>query len=173
MAERNEGVGVSRRRIIQGAAWATPAVLVATALPAAAATGDPPGTIAFNGTYFTNDNGVNDVLNLVVRHGGPFNADDLRNISVTIQIASANVEAVPASVTGSGWALSSATVSGSNYLYVATYVGAVARYDTATTLVIYWTAKGLAPYPVTAYFVATASSGGTTVSGSDSATRVG
>ncbi|WP_156156048.1 hypothetical protein [Demequina maris] len=30
----NEGAGVSRRRIVQGAAWATPAILIATAAPA-------------------------------------------------------------------------------------------------------------------------------------------
>ncbi|WP_156163906.1 hypothetical protein [Demequina maris] len=32
----NSGAGVSRRRIVQGAAWATPAILLATAAPAAA-----------------------------------------------------------------------------------------------------------------------------------------
>lgn len=171
MAESSSDAGVSRRRIIHAAAWAAPVVLVATALPAAAATGDPPGTLAFNGTFFTNVNGANDQLHLVVFHSGPANADDLRNISVTIRIAAANVEAVPASVTGSNWALSSATVSGTDFLYVATYVGSVAKYNTATPLVILWTARGVAPYPVTAFFVGTASSGGTTVTGSGSATR--
>lgn len=33
--------GVSRRRILQGVAWGTPAVIIATAAPAAAASGDP------------------------------------------------------------------------------------------------------------------------------------
>ncbi len=35
--------GVSRRRILKGVAWGTPAVLIATAAPAAAASDEPPG----------------------------------------------------------------------------------------------------------------------------------
>ena len=49
MAENSSGVGVSRRRIIQGAAWATPAVLIATAAPSAAASPPKLGGLALVG----------------------------------------------------------------------------------------------------------------------------
>lgn len=41
--------GLSRRRVLTGAAWATPAVLIATAAPALAASGDPQGTLTVTG----------------------------------------------------------------------------------------------------------------------------
>ncbi|WP_062462174.1 hypothetical protein [Demequina soli] len=48
--------GVSRRRLVQGVAWATPAILIATAAPAAAASPN----VTFSGLTFTpSNNGVN------------------------------------------------------------------------------------------------------------------
>src|SRR5690242_20179009 len=42
--------GLSRRRVLQGVAWATPAVIVATAAPSAAASAVELGAIAFSST---------------------------------------------------------------------------------------------------------------------------
>ncbi|MDN4472012.1 hypothetical protein [Demequina zhanjiangensis] len=50
MTASNEG-GVSRRRILQGAAWAAPAIVIATAVPAAANSGTVDLAPIVSGTY--------------------------------------------------------------------------------------------------------------------------
>lgn len=49
-ARPDAGIGLSRRRVLQGMAWATPAVVIASATPASAASQDlEPGAIGFAG----------------------------------------------------------------------------------------------------------------------------
>lgn len=58
--------GIDRRRVIQGALWAAPAIVIATGIPARAASTDPEGQIIvtsaqsqFQGSYFDSTLGSN------------------------------------------------------------------------------------------------------------------
>jgi hypothetical protein len=52
-AGAQHSAGIDRRRVLKGAAWAAPLVVVASAVPAAAASGDPTGQLVFNSSSIT------------------------------------------------------------------------------------------------------------------------
>lgn len=164
----SEESGLSRRRMLTGAAWATPAVLIATAAPAIAASSDPQGVIEFNGSYITNEDAVRYLLNLAVFHAGPWNADDLSEVTVSIVIPAAKVSG-PATVDAPLWTVTGPVVSGANLIYSGIYSGTVAKYVASSPLVLKWD-LGTSPYTLTAQIAASARSGGATVSGTTTLT---
>lgn len=68
-----EGAGISRRRIVQGAAWVTPAIVIAAAAPAAATSLEPDtgALVATLGAYSPNPGNSNQrITTTVARSGG-------------------------------------------------------------------------------------------------------
>lgn len=80
VTERTQDTALSRRRILQGVAWAAPAVIVASATPAAAASVDPtkvlpanelPGTWQFAGDGSSFNDGMYDLKSGMRRIASP------------------------------------------------------------------------------------------------------
>ena len=74
--------GINRRRVLQGAAWAAPAIIIATAAPARAVSGEPPATagLIFNGLYAYSQDGFWDAST---------------GTHLTVIVSQANVQNVP------------------------------------------------------------------------------
>ncbi|WP_156158983.1 hypothetical protein [Demequina gelatinilytica] len=163
--------GVSRRRIVQGAAWATPAVLIATASPPAAAS-QTPGAVSLATSTFV-ASGVNSVLTLVVTNSGVAGSEPLTGTQVTVTVPASQVTAAPVSSSGSGWVLTGPTTSGTSVIYTATYAASIATSTSSTAFALTLAPAGEDPYPLNAALAASATSNGATVTGSRTVTRAG
>ena len=106
---------ISRRRVVQGAMWTAPAVLIATALPAAAGS-LVNGTMTFATGYSLVRNpgtpATYTFTGLALQHTG---GAPITNLSVTIT-SNVNEELTPV-VTGTGWSLGTATANSFVFLY--------------------------------------------------------
>ncbi|WP_156163643.1 hypothetical protein [Demequina subtropica] len=163
--------GVSRRRIVQGAAWATPAVLIATASPPAAAS-QTPGAVSLASSSFV-ASGVNSVLTLVVTNSGVAGSEPLTGTQVTVTVPASQVTATPVSSSGSGWVLTGPTTSGTSVIYTATYAASIATSTSSSDFVLTLAPAGEDPYPLSAALAASATSNGSTVTGNGTVTRAG
>ena len=121
---------VSRRRVLQGAAWATPAVLIASAIPAAAASGAI-GKIAL---YQTSATATATTLyarvsNTYAGDGAPSPDLAVTNVRTEISVPTSRVVLNPLApanaptFTGAGWAYTSAANVGANTVYTFTWQG--------------------------------------------------
>jgi hypothetical protein len=113
---------VSRRRVLQGVAWATPAVLIATAAPAFAASGPRElGAILFvsaGGAQSTADIGFEAYI-AYVGAGEPTPDYPVDNLTVTVSVPTARYDAsrTPAVVGTGDWTFSGpVSTSGANTL---------------------------------------------------------
>ncbi|WP_156155933.1 hypothetical protein [Demequina phytophila] len=152
--------GVSRRRIVQGAAWATPAVLLATSAPAGANNSPELGVPTFTGSKFEASSTVNSALTLIAANEAPTTGQSLSSVEVFITLPKAKVGALVSS-TLNGWVLSGPVDSGTNWLYTATYAAAIAPATPSLALTAVFAPAGDTPYPVTATLTGSAKSGAT------------
>ena len=106
--QRVEGT-VSRRRVVQGALWAAPAVVIATAVPAfAVASGATDGTMTVAGAHtmqrIVSANPRRYVFtDFAVAHGGGTGAE-ITNLKIVITVTSGEAMQVFAAATG-GWTI--------------------------------------------------------------------
>lgn len=120
---------ISRRRVVQGALWAAPVVLVATALPAAAASGV--GTlVAGSGTQARG--GSNNARHLrtgcIVTYSALATNYPVTGLTLTISVPNAhtrgtNTAATIAPGTSTGWSVGTRTNGTPNDLFTFTYGG--------------------------------------------------
>jgi hypothetical protein len=124
---------ISRRRVLQGVAWATPAVVVATAVPSAAASVEL-GAIAFSGTSAYMNSTTLTVTGRFVFVGSS-SALPVTNVVATIVVPTARVTTAAPTPTGAGWTYTGRTTSGSNTLYTFSWASAdLTSVNNATTL---------------------------------------
>lgn len=102
--------GISRRRVIQGAAWSAPAILIATAVPAAAASTDP-GQIALTDVHANLVTNMLTVTASIAWSGDPTNAEV--NPVIASVVVPTTIVASPTPTVGTGyWAYLDTTVEG-------------------------------------------------------------
>ena len=106
--------GVSRRRVIQGAAWATPAVLIATAAPALAAS---PGAAVsgLSAIIYQSGNSANFYCEITANVSGVASGEII-TITAMFDTGAAVINPTDNS---SGWAVTSAAGSGESFMVVA------------------------------------------------------
>lgn len=112
---------VSRRRVIQGAAWSAPAILIATAVPAAAASTDP-GLIALTGV---NANIVTSWLTVnasIAWAGDPTNAE-VNPVVASVVVPTSIVASTTPTVGTGYWAYLDTSVEGANTVFRFQYLG--------------------------------------------------
>lgn len=114
--------GVSRRRVIQGVAWAAPVVVLATAAPALAASMDPV-TVSLTGSTVRSGRAINYTINVNV--AGAAGASLATGFTVTV-----NTLFRP----GGTWGAVPALWSRSNNVF--TYLGPPVMVNTFVTLVL-------------------------------------
>lgn len=128
--------GLSRRNIIQGAAWATPVVLLASAAPALAVSGtNTKGAISlldtdgvYNEKHFT--------LRTQVTYSGSITPPEppVSAVSVEFTLPTSRLgTGVPTIVRGTGWVYVGATVSGSNTIFAFSWTGGALSSTAMTT----------------------------------------
>src|SRR6187402_2489054 len=102
---------ISRRRVVQGAMWTAPAVLIATALPAAAGS-VVNGTMVFKTGYTLARSGPGTdrhylFSNFILTHTG---GAPITGLTITIAVDTGNATLVrPPTITGGDWILVSGT----------------------------------------------------------------
>lgn len=138
MSERDDSPaeGVSRRRVVAGAAWAAPAILVAAAAPAAAANS---GAVAI-AVYTFSQNGVSTVwsasqgANVVTAFKGetrfsvPWDATHpVTSLTLTLTTPAAGLTTTLPTYSGAGWSAIAPTLSGDGLTmtYVFSFTGSV------------------------------------------------
>lgn len=176
--------GASRRRILQGAAWAAPAVVVASAVPATAGSLDPSGTIVFNidppfslGSWYDPSIppfGANRPVYVVqnqIRWAGPFNnGNDVSGILATFRVPKAESTAGAFTILDvqTGWTPVQRTETSTDWVYSSSYgptIGgpnySAGNVTTTTTLSFrVLLNEGAAPSSPGATFIVTASTTG-------------
>jgi len=123
----SEGYGdVSRRRILQGAAWATPAIVLATSVPARAASGDP-GALALTDVGANLTTGFLTATGTVL-YAGSTGSAPVDPVMVSI-VVPASVVANDVPVVGTGfWEYLTTSVEGSNKVFTFRYrMGAISE----------------------------------------------
>lgn len=169
--------GVSRRRILQGAAWATPAILIATASPAMGAVSTlAAGLISpFNvsGTRVFDATSRSIVLDATLTNSTS-GANEVTDVTLRFEFDSALVDpsAVPAIVSGTGWSyVGTGTTSGGQVYYEFSFASDVPSGGTTSPLQVSLDLAGAGDYATTVGVTATgntldASNGVIQVSGS-------
>ncbi|MGC4175667.1 hypothetical protein [Demequina sp.] len=116
---------ISRRRVVQGAVWATPAVLVATALPAAAAS--PPvlgGVVITGASAAMNTANFFVTATLAYAGDGPPHADHpVGTVRFTVTLPTSRVVAGTPGVTALGWSYVGSAPQGANTVYTFAWNG--------------------------------------------------
>ena len=116
---------LSRRRVLVGAAWAAPALVVATAVPAAAASTPVLGALVLastNGSQEATTLSVSAVVTYLGDGQGP--ADHpVSAVTATISVPATRAGAGNGSTSSSGWAFTSRTTSGANVLFTYSWNG--------------------------------------------------
>ena len=130
---------LSRRRIIQGVAWATPAVVIAAATPATAASplvpivGTFPGGLVVSGASANQTESVLTVTSSAVfTTGGQAAAAPVGSVSTVISVPTARVGTGTASTASAGWVYQNKTTSGSNTLFTYQWVAGAVNASTPT-----------------------------------------
>lgn len=132
---------VSRRRVLATAAWAAPAIVIASALPAAAASQPPtPSTLALSSVGLTRSSQLilqplgiayyfNTTASVAVSGGSA------SSLTLTVAYPSNVVAANAVSVTSGGaWQLTGSTVSGTQRVFTFAYSQAVAAGSATPTI---------------------------------------
>lgn len=121
----SEAPGLSRRRLVQGAVWATPAVLIATAAPAAAAS--PP---RLGGLVLTTFRGFQSASTITVStyvsyvgDGAPSPDYPVSTVTATISVPTARVGTGAGSTASAGWTYTSRTDGPTNSVFLFTRTG--------------------------------------------------
>ncbi|WP_143058938.1 hypothetical protein [Demequina mangrovi] len=120
--------GLSRRRIIQGVAWATPAIMVATASPPAAASGPDAATIVLAASQ-SHGTGQNYTVTATVQNG-PNTDESLKNIRLELRSGQSMTVTVP---DGAAWSIVSG--NGTTSVVIALAVEALADSESETVTI--------------------------------------
>lgn len=118
--------GISRRRVLGGIAWATPAIMVATAAPSfAAGSTREPGGLVISGTGIQ-DASVFTVTATTIFNGGatPATAYPVSGITTAISVPTARVAAGAGATAVTGWSYVSRAVSGADTVFTFAWSGA-------------------------------------------------
>ncbi|HEX3931742.1 MAG TPA: hypothetical protein VHW64_13635 [Nocardioides sp.] len=139
MSEQQTRPHVDRRALVRAGVWSVPAVAVAVAAPAVAASGVGTPVLQLNwlsiyGADYTgskagsaeSQTAVQNVWQNGVANGGP----TLTQVTLTVTYQNKNDGAVPTLVDGTGWSF--ASVSGSTYTFV--WVGSLTPGGSTPTL---------------------------------------
>jgi hypothetical protein len=115
-------VQIDRRRVLQGVAWATPAVVIATAVPAMAVSGSPEegGAIVIVSSSAIYASGSLTVKAQIAHTG---NGAPVTGLKATISLPSWGMPGQTPTGVGAGWQFSSYATVGSNIVFTFTYVG--------------------------------------------------
>ena len=124
---------ISRRRVIQGAAWSAPVVLLATAAPAAAASGDPAGLViaSTSAVHNTASLTVNALASFSAGPGG--SRQPVTGVTIAFSMPTARVGLLEPSTTSAGWRYLSTAVSGANTVFTFQWTGADLSPSTTVT----------------------------------------
>ena len=171
------GTEVSRRRVLVGTAWATPAVLVGLAAPpAAASVPADPGALAVFGQSASRQilwlsGQINYTVRAAVTHAGgpetaPVSGIGLR-VSMSSQRAGATPPAIAAASSANGWAYSATGTANGRRYWDCTYSGTLdASGDSTYELLITFTGPIVWTVPDTnVYFLPSGTSAGVSVVG--------
>lgn len=111
--------GVSRRRVVQGVAWSVPAVLIATAAPAAAASPAVQGGLALTNSSMTVNGSNIFVATTVVYVGDGSPSPDFPVTSMTIEVSipTARISGENPGVAALDWSYVGKTTSGTNTIF--------------------------------------------------------
>lgn len=135
--------GLNRRQLLRAGAWAAPALVLATAAPAAAAstpTGVPVSMYTFS------QNGITQVwsnqgnANVVTAFLGAVNFQPSGSVAVTAATLTLTMDkkglvaTKPIVVSGAGWVAGSATISGNSMVYTFVWAGKTLPYTNSPTL---------------------------------------
>jgi len=116
---------INRRRIVQGALWVTPAIVIAAAAPAAAASPPIQGRVALTGASAAM-NTANFFATATVNYvgDGPPHADHpVSGVTLTVSIPTSRVVAGTPGVTSLNWSYVGSLTSGGNTLYTFAWNG--------------------------------------------------
>ncbi|MDN4490642.1 hypothetical protein QQX13_07335 [Demequina sp. SYSU T00068] len=162
--------GVSRRRVIQGAAWATPAILIATGSPPAAASINEPSQIAVPTptTQFTWDGGPGrqiHISNIVVSGTGLAANAPITDIRVRISVGSPSTATAPTITAGAAvWTYEGSSTAGTTHTFTYRYTGTLNSSTTSTApLAITVGASGHGNFSATVSVAAEGTSAGQSV----------
>lgn len=128
-ANHEERRRTGRRQVLRAGAWAAPAVTIAAAAPAYAAS---VSHLKFNnftvyGTAYVNGHPTGLEAQLAVQHVYAAGAPTPNTVVVTVSYPDTRVNgAAPTAVTGSGWTFTTASHTGGSWVYTFTYAGPVA-----------------------------------------------
>jgi len=111
--------GVSRRRVVQGVAWSVPAVLIATAAPAAAASPAVQGGLALTSSSATMNTSNIFVTTTVayVGDGTPSPDHPVTGVTIEVTVPTARVSGADAGVAALDWTYVGKVTSGSNTIF--------------------------------------------------------
>lgn len=125
---------LTRRRVLIGAAWATPALLIATAVPAAAASGAT-AAVALASLQAVMQPSILTVRGVVAFAGAVSPTPDapVSNVRMEISIPTSRAAAGAATFTGTGWSYTGRSTSGSNTIFTFTWLGANLSHTNTTT----------------------------------------
>lgn len=127
--------GVSRRRVMQGVAWAAPAIVVATAVPARAASGDPSTLIVDSMQAQIQGDELRIDLPAIRNQPDGENGDTYTNVTIYVSVP-AGAATTPPRGEGAAWTIVGA--SGSDPLVVTcVYADAIPPNGTALTGFLY------------------------------------
>ena len=127
--------GVSRRRVVQGVAWSVPAVLIATAAPAAAAS--LPGNLVLASVGANQDTSRLQVSMTVsyMGDGAPRPDYPVTGITAKITVPTARIiTPASATTTSPGWTLLTSGASGANTVFTFGYTGSLSASGSTTQL---------------------------------------
>lgn len=116
---------INRRRVLQGAVWATPAVLVATAAPSAAASPPVLGGVVITGASAAM-NTANFFVTATLAYAGdaPPHADyPVGSVRFTVTLPTNRVVAGTPGVTSLSWSYVGSAVSGANTVFTFAWTG--------------------------------------------------
>ena len=163
--------GVDRRRVLHGAAWAAPAILVATAAPAFAAASTSPGIVSLASSTFV-ASGANSALTVVVANAVAAPGASLSGVSVEVSVPSTKVSPTLVASPATPWVLSGPTVVGGRRVYTVTLSGTIAA-TMQSSFTMTFAPAGEDPYPVDAILTARATTLGSPVSATRTLTGPG
>jgi len=145
---------INRRRVLQGAVWATPAVVIATAVPAAAASGDAASLVISSASAVHNTASL--TVNAVVsRSAGVANSKQpVGAVTISFSMPTARVGLLEPSTASAGWKYLSTSVSGANTVFTFQWItGDLTTSNSVTGPLVATLPKGYAdnaPFTVTA-----------------------
>lgn len=132
---------INRRRILQGALWATPAVVIATAAPAAAASVGI-GSLVVASASATQNNSSLSVTATVAYGGG---GEPVSGTALSISMPTSRVGLLEPSTASAGWSYQGRATSGATTTFTFTWNGAaLSASNSATSPLVATLPKGYA-----------------------------